>query len=44
MTGAGGIGKQKAPVKEKCTSSLNQTLANYRGAGCLLQYVAVDLI
>lgn len=31
MTGAGGIGKQKAPVKEKCTSSLNVTLANYRG-------------
>lgn len=31
MTGAGGIGKQKPPVKEKCTSSLNVTLANYRG-------------
>ena len=31
MTGAGGIGKQKPPVKEKCTSSLNQSLANYRG-------------
>ena len=44
MTGAGGIGKQKAPVKEKCTSSLNVTLANYRGAGCLLRCVAVDLI
>lgn len=27
MTGAGGIGKQKPPVKEKCTSSLNVTLA-----------------
>lgn len=35
MTGAGGIGKQKPPVKEKCTSSLNQSLANYRVAGCL---------
>lgn len=33
MTGAGGIGKQKPPVKEKCTSSLNVTLANYRGGG-----------
>ena len=32
MTGEGGIGKQKPPVKEKCTSSLNVTLANY-GAG-----------
>lgn len=31
MTGAGGIGKQKPPVKEKCTNSLNATLANYRG-------------
>ena len=31
MTGAGGIGKQKSPVKEKCTSSLNVTLANYGG-------------
>ena len=31
MTGEGGIGKQKPPVKEKCTSSLNVTLANYRG-------------
>ena len=31
MTGAGGIGKQKPPVKEKCTSSLNVTLANYGG-------------
>lgn len=31
MTGAGGIGKQKPPVKEKRTSSLNVTLANYRG-------------
>ena len=31
MTGAGGIGKQKPPVKEKYTSSLNVTLANYRG-------------
>ena len=30
MTRAGGIGKQKPPVKEKCTSSLNVTLANYR--------------
>ena len=44
MTGAGGIGKQKPPVKEKYTSSLNVTLANYRGAGCLLRCVAVDLI
>lgn len=33
MTGAGGIGKQKPPVKEKCTSSLNVTLANYGGGG-----------
>lgn len=33
MTGAGGIGKQKPPVKEKRTSSLNVTLANYRGGG-----------
>ena len=31
MTGEGGIGKQKPPVKEKCTSSLNVSLANYRG-------------
>lgn len=31
MTGAGGIGKQKPPVKEKYISSLNVTLANYRG-------------
>ena len=44
MTRAGGIGKQKPPVKEKCTSSLNVTLANYREAGCLLRCVAVDLI
>ena len=44
MTGAGGIGKQKPPVKEKCISSLNVTLANYRGAGCPLRCVAVDLI
>lgn len=35
MTGAGSIGKQKPPVKEKRTSSLNVTLANYRGAGGL---------
>ncbi len=32
MTGAGGIGKQKPPVKEKYISSLKVTLANYRGA------------
>ena len=44
MTEAGGIGKQKPPVKEKCTSSLNQSLAKDRGAGCLLRCVAVDLI
>ena len=37
MTGAGGIGKQKPPVKEKCTSSLNQSLAKDRG----LQAIAV---
>ena len=30
MTGTGGIGKQKPPVKEKCTSSLNQSLAKDR--------------
>ncbi len=35
MTGAGGIGKQKPPVKEKCTSSLNVTLANYKEEGGL---------
>ena len=33
MTGAGGIGKQKPPVKEKYISSLKVTLANYRGGG-----------
>ena len=33
MTEAGGIGKQKPPVKEKCTSSLNQSLAKDRGGG-----------
>lgn len=32
MTGAGDIGKQKPPVKEKYTSSLNQSLAKDRGA------------
>ena len=31
MTGAGSIGKQKPSVKERCTSSLNVTLAKYRG-------------
>ena len=31
MTGAGGIGKQKPPVKEKYISTLKVTLANYRG-------------
>ena len=44
MTGAGGIGKQKPPVKEKYISSLKVTLANYRGEGCLFRCVAVDLI
>ena len=44
MTGAGGIGKQNPPVKEKYISSLNVTLANYREAGCLMRGVAVDLI
>ena len=44
MTGAGGIGKQKSPVKEKYISSLKVTLANYRGAGCLFRCVAVDMI
>ena len=31
MTGAGGIGKQKPPVKEKYISSLTVTLENYTG-------------
>ena len=45
MTGAGDIGKQKPPVKEKYTSSLNQSLANYRGlpfaACCSRPYIYI---